>query len=144
MMKIGVHLSIIYTDEHLIELRVVASNGLFAGQADVYADSEAPAEFAGVLRGFPSSHGDTREFELGSFDTEFAGGGAGFRFFCLDSVGHASAEVRLRGDPKVKGGMSDTVLLHIPVEAAAIDSFVAQLTRMAAVVGQVALLEAAG
>ena len=142
-MKIGVHISIIYTDEHLIELRFRASNGWFAGQADVYADAEALAQFAGVLCGFPQSQEDTREFELGSFDAAFAGGGAGLRFFCLDSVGHASAEVRLRSDPKVKGGASDTVLLHIPVEAAAIDSFVAQLERMAAVVGQDALLEAA-
>jgi hypothetical protein len=143
MMKIGVQISIIYTDEHLIELRVVAANGVFAGQADLYADSEALAEFAGVLRGFPSSQSDTREFELGSFDAEFVGGGAGFRFFCLDSVGHASAEVRLRSDPKFKGGVSDNVLLHVPIEAAAIDSFVVQLERIAVVVGQAAFLEAA-
>jgi len=143
LMKIGVQISVIYTDEHLIELQVVASNGVFVGQSDVYADAKALVEFAGVLRGFPESRGDTREFELGSFDTEYAGGGAGFRFFFLDSVGHASAEVRLRSDPKVNGGVSDTVLLHIPVEAAAIDSFVVQLNRMAAEVGQSAFLGAA-
>ena len=143
MSEPGVRISIIYADEHLIELRVTASNGVFAGQAEVYADSESPAEFAGALRGFPENEGDTREFELGSFDAAFAGGGAGFRFFCLDSVGHASAEVKLRSDPEVKGGVSDTVLLHVPVEAAAIDSFVVQLERMAAVAGQTALLEAA-
>ncbi len=142
-MKIGVQISIIYTDEHLIELRVVASNGVFAGQADVYADAEALIEFAGVLRDFPNNQGDTREFELGSFDTAYACGGAGFRFFCLDSVGHASAEMRLRSDPRVNGGVSDTVLLHIPVEAAVIDSFIAQLERMAAAVGQSAFLESA-
>jgi hypothetical protein len=142
-MKIGVQISIVYTDEHLVELRVRASNGVFTGQADVYADAESLLEFAGVLRGFPKSREDTREFELGSFDAAHVGGGAGFRFFCLDSVGHASAEARLRSDPKVKGGVSDTVLLHIPVEAAALDSFVAQLERMEAVVGQAALLEAA-
>lgn len=142
-MKFGVQISIVYTDEHLIELRIVASNGVFAGQAEVYADAESLIEFAAVLRGFPESREDTRAFELGSFDEEYAGGGAIFRFFCLDSVGHASAEVRLRSDPKVKGGVSDTVLLHIPVEAGVIDSFVAQLERMAAVVGQSTFLEAA-
>ena len=142
-MKFGVQISIVYTDEHLIELRIVASNGVFAGQADVYADAESLVEFAGVLRGFPESHKDTCAFELGSFDEAFAGGGAGFRFFCSNSVGHASAEVRLRSGPKVNGGVSDTVLLHMPVEASAIDSFVAQLERMAAVVGQAAFLEAA-
>src|SRR3712207_6482776 len=98
-METGIHIAVIYTDEHLIELRVKASNGVFAGQAEVYADSEVLAEFAAVLRGFPASQNDSREFEIGSFDAAYAGGGAGFRFFCVDSVGHASAEVKLRGDP---------------------------------------------
>jgi hypothetical protein len=64
MPETGIRISVIYTDEHLIELRVMASNGTFAGQADVYADADAPAEFARVLRGFPASRSDTREFEL--------------------------------------------------------------------------------
>ena len=143
MIATGVRISVIYTDEHLIELRVSASNGAFAGQADVYADSEAPAELAAVLRGFPKSQDDVREFELGSFDAAYAGGGAGFRFYCLDSVGHAAAEVRLRTDPNVEGGVSDIAVFHISVEAAAVDSFVTELERMAAAVGQAAILEAA-
>jgi len=116
---------------------------VFAGQANVYADTESLIEFAAVLRRFPESDEDSRTFELGSFAEEYADGGAIFRFFCLDSVGHATAEVRLRSDPKVKGGVSDTVFFYIPVEAGAIDSFVAQLERIEAVAGQSAFLEAA-
>lgn len=67
MIETGVRISVIYTDEHLIELRISASNGLFAGQVDVYAESGAPAEFAVVLSGFPKTQGDVREFELGLF-----------------------------------------------------------------------------
>src|SRR5687767_14654306 len=113
MIESGVRISVIYTDEHLIELRISASNGVFAGQADVYADSGAPAEFAVALRGFPKTQGDVREFELGSFDAAYAGGGAAFRFYCLDSVGHAAAEVRLRTDPNLEGGVSDAATFHI-------------------------------
>jgi len=138
-MNIGIQISVIHTDEHLIELRVSAANGVFAGQAELYADADALIEIADALRGFPENRDDAREFELGSLDAAYAGGGAGFRFFCLDSVGHASAEVRLRSDPLVHG-VSDTVLLHIPVAAAAIDSFVTQLERMQAVVGESAFL----
>ena len=116
---------------------------LFAGQADVYANSEAPAQFAVALRGFPKGEGDIREFELGSRDVAYAGGGAGFRFYCLDSVGHAAAEVRLRSDPNAKGGMNDVAVFHISVEAAAVDTFVIQLEKMGAAVGQAAHLEAA-
>ena len=142
-MKAGIQISVIYTDEHLIELRVAASNGMFAGGVDVYADSDALTELAEVLRDFPAGQSDSREFEIGSFDAANAGGGAAFRFYCLDSVGHAAAEVRLRSDPEVGGGVSDVVVLHVPVEAAAVDSFVVQLAGSAAVVGQTAQLEAA-
>lgn len=142
-MKRGVQLSIVYTDEHLIGLRVTASNGVFAGQADLYADSGAILELAGILRGFPASQSDVREFELGSFDAALAGGGAAFRFYCADSVGHAGVEVRLRSDPQAGGGASDVVMLRVTVEAAAIDSFVERLEQMPAAVGEGALLEAA-
>jgi hypothetical protein len=98
---------------------------------------------AAVLRGFPKSQDDVRKFELGSFDAAYAGGGAGFRFYCLDSVGHAAIEVRLRTDPNVEGGVSDVAVFHISVEAAAVDSFVTELERMAAAVGQAAILESA-
>jgi len=111
------------------------------GQADVYADSEAPAQFAVALRGFPTGEGDIREFELGSRDVAYAGGGAGFRFYCLDSVGHAAAEVRLRSDTNAEDGMNDVAVFHISVDAAAVDTFVIQLEQMGAMVGQTALLE---
>ena len=143
MIESGVQISVIYSDEHLIELRVSASNGLFAGQADVYANSEAPAQFAVALRGFPKGASDIREFELGSREVGYAGGGAGFRFYCLDSVGHAAAEVRLRSDTNAKGGMNDVAVFHIAVAPAALDTFVIQLEQMGAAVGQAALLEAA-
>lgn len=143
MIKTGVQVSVIYTDEHLMELRVRASNGVFAGQADVYADSEAPSQFAVALRGFPKDEGDIREFELGSRDVAYAGGGAGFRFYCLDSLGHAAAEVRLRSDTNAEGGMNDVAVFHISVDAAAVDTFVIQLEQMGATVGQTAVLKAA-
>jgi hypothetical protein len=67
-MKLGIHISVLYNDEHLLKLRVSASNGVFAGQADVYADSDALAEMAGTLKGFPNGRDDEREFEMGTFD----------------------------------------------------------------------------
>lgn len=142
-MKAGLQISVVYTDEDLVELRVTASNGVFAGQVDVYADFDALTELAEVLRDFPGGRSDERAFEVGSLDSAYAGGGAGFRFYCLDSVGHAAAEVRLRSDPEAGGGVSDTVVLHVPVEAAAIDAFVVQLAGVEGVVGQTARLEAA-
>lgn len=144
VVKYGVQISVIYTDEHLLELRVWASNGLFVGQTEVYADSAELSAVASVLRGFPANRSDTRECEFGTFDAQYGGGGAGFRFCCTDSVGHALVEVRLRTDPRLGVGASDTANIHIPVESAAVDSFVGQLERMLPEPGQSALLEAAG
>ena len=143
MTKIGVSISIVYTDEHLLELRVQAGNEAFAGQANVYADSEIARQFANLLRGFPVSSSDTREIELGTFDDAYAGGGASFRFYCVDSVGHAMVEVRLRTDPRLGVGVSDVATIHFPVQASLIDSFVGELEQMAPEVGQTAVLEGA-
>jgi hypothetical protein len=143
MIKSGIEISVICADQDLLELRVQASNEVFRGQAEVYADSETLKEFANQLRGFPASNKDCREFELGTLDVTSAGGGAGFRFYCVDSVGHAMAEVRLRADSRLSGGTSDVATIHISVEAGAIDSFIGELERAAPRVGQVAVLKAA-
>jgi hypothetical protein len=121
MIEAGVRISVVYNDVHFIELRINASNGSFAGEADVYAASDAPAAFAMVLRGFPKSQEDVREFALGTFDPAYAGGGAAFRFYCLDAVGLAVDQVRLRTDLNVEGRASDAATFHISVEAAAVD-----------------------
>jgi hypothetical protein len=109
----------------------------------VYAASNTLADMAEVLRGFPSGEDDFREYEIGSLDNASTSGGAGFRFYCLDSLGHASVEVKLRSEPGARGGVNDTVVLNIAVEAALLDSFVAQLAGAQAEVGQSASLEAA-
>jgi hypothetical protein len=48
-METGIRFSIIYSDQHLLELRIEASNGVFSGRADVYANLDAPREFAATL-----------------------------------------------------------------------------------------------
>ena len=142
-MKSGIRISVLYNDEHLLELRVSASNGIFAGQAGVYADSHTLTEFAGALEGFPNGRDDAREFELGTFDENYAGGGVGFRFFCVDSARHALTQVRLYADSRREADVNDLATLHIPVEAAAIDSFIEELRHIAGKTGEVAALEAA-
>ena len=142
-MKSGVLISVLYNDEYLLKLKVSAANGIFAGQADVYADAHTLTEFAGALEGFPNGRDDAREFEMGTFDENDAGGGVGFRFFCVDSTGHALAQVRLYADSRREADVNDVATLHIPVEAVAIDSFIEELRQIAAKTGEVAALEAA-
>ena len=142
-MEIGIQISVVYTEEYLLQLRVSASNGIFAGQADIYAGLTDTSDFANILAGFPSRTDDMREFEMGSFDELFSGGAAKFRFYCVDSVGHSLAEVTLLHDPYRSGGSTDSALFSIAVESSAIDTFVEELRQMSAVVGNVARLYAA-
>jgi hypothetical protein len=140
-MSVGIDVRVIYVDEHLIELRVWASNGTFTAQAEMYANSGAPEEVANKLRGFPSSKEDTREFELGTFQTNGTSGGAALRFYCTDSAGHATVVVRLQGDVSRPGAEVENATFSILVEAAAVDRFVQQLERLSLTVGDGARLE---
>ena len=47
--------TIIYSDAHLLELRVSAGNGSFGGTADVYVGIGCVAEVANQIEGFPIS-----------------------------------------------------------------------------------------
>lgn len=115
-------------DDDVVELRVRASNGRFAGEAHGYASPRVGADLAAALRGFPATSEDRRSFELGTFDDRFAGGGARFELGCTDSAGHAFLLVRLRTDPKRDGRA--TAEFSIAVEAGAIDLFVHDLERL--------------
>jgi hypothetical protein len=139
VMKNAVEISVVCPDH----LRVWASNGVFVGQTEVFANSSTLSTVVSALRGFPANASDRRACELGTFDEAFGGGGAAFRFSCMDSIGHALVEVRLRTDPQLGVGASDLATIHIPIEAAAMDAFVGQLERMLPEPGESAVLEAA-
>jgi hypothetical protein len=105
--------------------------------AEMYENLDACRALAEGLRGFPTGKADIREFELGTFSQGFAGGGMWRRCYVLDSAGHSAIEVRIQNEEPFEG----EARFHIPVEPAAIDSFVEQLEK-ASVVGDCALLEA--
>jgi hypothetical protein len=140
MMKAGVRISVIEAEQGIVIVRVQGSNGVFSGHADVWLDPGKLIEFAEVLRGFPDTPADTRAFELGHFEANHPDGAAGFRFYCLNSRGHTSFELRLRN--RHFYGADDIAAFHIGVfEGAAIDMFVKALERMEEAVGQTAALE---
>lgn len=138
--NLGLTLTIVWFDDDLVELRVRADNGRFSGTTDAYADRDGLAELVGAFQGFPRSIEDRRESMLGTFDAGYAGGGARLILHCTDAAGHAVMEVQLRTGPRDQRGKAETVELVIPVEAAAIDEFVAALRRMPVEIGASASL----
>src|SRR5271166_3319213 len=122
----GIEFEVVWFDQHLIEYQVVCSNGSFTGTAKIYSNHDSLQNVANILSGFPSLATDLREVELGASSSEMAGGGIHMSFFCVDSVGHAVAFVKLRADGCEGFSEDQCVSLYVPVEAGAIDSFVKQ------------------
>jgi hypothetical protein len=92
-METGIQFSIVWSDEHLLELRIEASGGVFSGRADVYAHLGTSREFAATLNGFPIKPNDVRIIETGTFDSEYAGASQQGRIRD-DRVGHAGRRRR--------------------------------------------------
>jgi len=129
-MSPGISISVVWFDEDILELRIGASNGRFAGEIEAYAPLDACRQLADTLKGFPLNASDIREFEVGTFDSNNAGGGARIRFHCTNGAGHAAADISVRTDPQHVGGTSETASFSINIEAAAVDTFVQQLRDM--------------
>jgi hypothetical protein len=126
IMDIGFRFEVIYKDSDLLEVRVSAWNGAFGGTADVYVGIGQLEETAAKLKGFPKHPSDTREIMLGSFDPKMAGGGASMQFYCTDASGHAYVESKIKSN-SLPGKPVQCVILLLPIEAAAVDSFVNEL-----------------
>jgi hypothetical protein len=124
----GIEFEVIWWDHDLIEFSIRCANRRFSGQANVYLGHDDLPETAKQLNGFPSHSTDSRDFDLGWLNSNLAG--VHLRFYCLDSVGHAAVEVKLRSDDREASRKAESVELHIPIEAAAVDSFVAQVNAM--------------
>lgn len=139
-MNTGIKFEIIWLDEHIVEVRVTASNGRFTGAADCFCAHDGIPSVAAALRGFPSSGADRRELDIGPIDLSHAGNGAKLGFRCVDRSGHAVVDVVLRTDPRITAGDAESASFSIPVEPAAIDEFVTALSAMRSVVGDVAIL----
>jgi hypothetical protein len=129
-MKSGIELKIVWFDQDVVELCVSSSNGRFSGQANVYLGRGRLSETADRLQGFPSNSTDSRDFELGTFSPNCAGGGVRMHFYCLDMAGHAAVDVELRSHACKTTGEVGSAALRVLVEAAAIDLFATQVRAM--------------
>lgn len=138
----GLVLAVTDVDPDYVRLDVSMADGAFAGRVDVYESPDLAATLATELRGFPQSPTDRREIVLGSFDRAAAGGGIRLVFRCLDRSGHAVVEAELEDQP-MDGSAPRSVRLRMPVDAPAIDAFVADLNGWSAKVASEMVLRGA-
>jgi len=126
----GITLEILWHDEYVTEIRFSISNKVFSGSVKAYLDREQLTSFANGLTGFPKNNIDERTYSFGAPDESQAGGGAYFRFFCIDGLAHIGVEVSLRSDVHTPSKRSERCTAFIPLEPAAIDNFTTQLRSM--------------
>src|SRR5579864_669112 len=142
-MDTGIRLEFLWNDADIVEVRLSAWNGLFGGSANIYAPIGELSESAQKLKGFPRNPSDKRILEFGAFAPKAAGGAATLSFYCVDSAGHASVEVRIESEHR--GAIpAQSVLLVAAVEPAAVDSFVSDLSRIEVDQQGTALLRTSG
>jgi hypothetical protein len=125
-METGLGVYIIYQDSDVVEVRVCAWNGKFGGATDAYIGTGDLREAAKKLQGFPTDRSDTREIVFGAFGPDSAGGAVRIRVSCTDASVHLSARVEIESEYD-EAGAFESVALVLPIEAAALDGFVAEL-----------------
>jgi hypothetical protein len=128
-MQKGIQFRVVYSDSDLLKLRISASNGQFAGVADVYVGRGYMDETAGKLKDFPRNPSDVREAIFSSFGPASAGGAVSMRFYCDDGAGHAWVDSKIESEDVI-AGTRQTVLLTLAIEPAAMDTFLQELPRL--------------
>jgi hypothetical protein len=130
---LGLQIQVTYADEDLVEIRVSAWNGMFGGAAEIYVNLDELEQIAGKLKGFPETIADSREIVVGELGSRSPSEDGGLRmfFYCRDSSGHAYVDLRIESYSLSKRKVQ-FVTCFLPIEAAAVDSFVEELARIGA------------
>jgi hypothetical protein len=122
-------LNVIWKDDDMFELRIIASNGNFCGTTEVYDTSDSLSGFAKILEGFPKDENPITH-EAGKKDSYAF---FSMKFYCLDTASHVAVQITLEknGVPQYRPEEKDKVSLQVLVEPNAIDEFQKQLLTLA-------------
>lgn len=129
----------LFSEERLLELRVAASDGVFAGAASGYVDRAPLRQIAEELAGFPRDVMDEIKLEV----EQPMGGSACLSFYCFDGKGHVAVLATLTGEPWVDAGAeADRASFRLKFELGALREFAGQLKALALGETEVARLNA--
>ncbi len=130
-MDIGLEFQAGWDDVDVIDVRISAWNGTFGGTTNIYVGVGELEEAAATLRGFPNDSSDTRELKFANLGMGGGRGIVGLRFYCTGGAARAWLQARIESIHD-SVGPAESVVLSLPIEAAAIDIFVEQLHRLGA------------
>ncbi|MBO9594131.1 MAG: hypothetical protein J7599_14590 [Niabella sp.] len=122
-------LQIIWKDNDMLELQVIASNTRYYGTTEVYDTSTSLFDFAQTLIGFPKDNNHL------FYETGYKESYAFFsmKFYCIDNSGHAGVEINLEENvaTEFRPEEKHKLRLEIIVEPNAIDNFQKELVQLA-------------
>ena len=122
----GLRFTYLYHDSDIIELRIVAYNGMFGGTTNVYVGVGGLHEAVAALSDFPNSRDDAREFVFGAFGPNWAGGAVRLQLYRKDLAGHVFLQATIEEDFNRKDANQSAVVIA-DFELAALDRFLIEL-----------------
>jgi hypothetical protein len=139
-------IEVVYHDEGLTEILVVADNGRFAGCTTIYANPNDLIEFGKQIKGFPKniSQVEKREFGFTKEDkdkldelrksrssmTSYSTAYLCLNFYCIDNLGHPVVYVAFdEGTWSKRETAAGKASFEIMVEPAQIDKFADELIK---------------
>ena len=129
-MDTGISIEVVETDPDYMGIAIRVWTERFCGSTFIFAGFDELSRFADAIAGFPSDMADHfRSFEFGRLrGMRFAGGYCRFDMAYLRPAQGAAAHVYIQDD--VQRFSEATAGLVVPVEAAALDRFVAALKQV--------------
>jgi hypothetical protein len=124
----GIRFKWIWEDFDLLEVVISAWNGEFGGAVQMYLGHGELVEAAQALEGFPCSTKDERRIALGDVNNLGDQASAILHFYIKDLAGHAVVELNLTTGSYPRP--LQKVTLRASLEAAAMDTFVADLKKI--------------
>ncbi len=128
-MEPAISIESIWEDESLLEVRIIASNGLFSATSDCYTNRDEIEKLATLIEGFPKKIGQEVQYTTGENDS--------ISYFtlnlkCKDGSGHIIARVKIAHIVSYTNSEQENYVseFDLRVEASGIDNFVSSLKKL--------------
>lgn len=143
-MKSGIHISRVWSDDDVVELRILVSDGASSFSSNAYVGHAALEDAVASLRVFKDSvHGGLLDLRFGEFGPEYASGAFHARLhFPVPGRLFVSCEQESEFVEFVKREVASRATMYIKSEPALLDRFIAELGAVSAGTSEEAYLEA--
>jgi hypothetical protein len=143
-MKSGVHISRVWSDDDVVELRILVADGSSSFSNKVYVGHAALEKAVSSLDAFKDHvHGGLCDLLFGAFGAEYAGGAFHARFhFSVPGRLFVSCEQESEFVAFAKKEVASRATMYVKSEPALLDRFIAELRAVSVGTSEEAYLEA--